>query len=75
MRGVVHIPLGDLIFPDMLVRDNLPMGAYLRAAYVESDRRLDSVQRLFPMLAERHDQTASTLTGGERQCVAFGKGR
>ena len=74
MRGVVHIPQGNLIFPDMSVRDNPPMGAYLRAAYAEMDRRLDSVQRPFPMLAERHDQTASTLTGGERQCVASGEG-
>jgi branched-chain amino acid transport system ATP-binding protein len=72
--GVVHIPQGDLLFPDMSVRDNLLMGAYLPAAYAVSRQKLAEVYRLLPTLAERQHQVASTLSGGERRMLAIGRG-
>ena len=72
--GVIHIPQGDLIFPDMSVRDNLLMGAYMPAAYANVDQNLAAVQTLFPVLLERRDQTASTLSGGERRMLGIGQG-
>lgn len=73
-RGVVHIPQGDMIFPDMTVLDNLLMGAYLPAARAEQGRRMDEVLTLLPRLAERRNQTAMTLSGGERRMLAIGRG-
>jgi len=72
--GVIHIPQGDLLFPDMSVRDNLLMGAYLPAAYAVSRHKLADVYRLLPKLAERQHQMASTLSGGERRMLAIGRG-
>ena len=72
--GIIHIPQGDLIFPDMSVRDNLLMGAYMPAAYARVDEHLSAVQELFPVLLERRDQTASTLSGGERRMLGIGRG-
>lgn len=72
--GVVHIPQGDMLFPDMTVRDNLMMGAYLPAAAARARERLDQVQALLPRLAERRGQIASTLSGGERRMLAIGRG-
>ena len=72
--GVVHIPQGDLLFPEMSVRDNLLMGAYLPAAYANSRQKIAEVYRLLPKLAERQNQMASTLSGGERRMLAIGRG-
>ena len=72
--GVIHIPQGDLIFPDMSVRDNLLMGAYMPAAYANVELHLSAVHELFPVLLERRDQTASTLSGGERRMLGIGRG-
>ena len=72
--GIIHIPQGDLIFPDMSVRDNLLMGAYMPAAYANLEQHLSTVQTLFPVLLERRDQTASTLSGGERRMLGIGRG-
>ncbi len=72
--GVIHIPQGDMIFPDMSVRDNLLMGAYMPAAYARVDEHLSAVHELFPVLFERRDQTASTLSGGERRMLGIGRG-
>jgi len=72
--GVIHIPQGDLLFPDMSVRDNLLMGAYLPAAFAVSRQKLAEVYRLLPTLAERQHQVASTLSGGERRMLAIGRG-
>ena len=72
--GIIHIPQGDLIFPDMSVRDNLLMGAYMPAAYAKVDQHLSAVEGLFPVLSERRDQTASTLSGGERRMLGIGRG-
>ena len=72
--GIIHIPQGDLIFPDMSVRDNLLMGAYMPAAYARVEEHLSAVHELFPVLLERRDQTASTLSGGERRMLGIGRG-
>ncbi len=73
-RGIVHIPQGDQIFPDMTVRDNLLVGAYLPAAQAKAEKRLKEVHELFPRLAERRNQIASTLSGGERRMLSIGRG-
>ena len=72
--GIIHIPQGDMIFPDMSVRDNLLMGAYMPAAYARVEEHLSAVHELFPVLFERRDQTASTLSGGERRMLGLGRG-
>jgi branched-chain amino acid transport system ATP-binding protein len=72
-RGLVQIPQGDLIFPEMTVADNLWMGAYLPAAYRARIQSRDRVVGLFPRLGERMDQVASTLSGGERRMLAIGR--
>jgi branched-chain amino acid transport system ATP-binding protein len=73
-RGVVHIPQGDLLFPEMTVLENLQMGAYLPDAGKEAARRLEQVFEVLPRLGERRGQTASTLSGGERRMLALGRG-
>ncbi len=72
--GIVHIPQGDLLFPEMTVRDNLLMGAYLPAANARVRERIDRVLTLLPRLAERQGQVASTLSGGERRMLSIGRG-
>ena len=72
--GIVHVPQGDLIFPDMTVRDNLLMGAYLPAANAEADKRLHEIFELLPVLEERQGQVARTLSGGERRMLGIGRG-
>ena len=72
--GVVHIPQGDLLFPEMTVHENLLMGAYLRGAWKERKERLERVVSLFPWLGERRDQLARSLSGGERRMLAIGRG-
>ncbi len=72
--GIVHIPQGDLIFPDMTVRDNLLMGAYLPAAHAQASARLDQVYEMLPTLRERADQISNTLSGGERRMLGIGRG-
>jgi branched-chain amino acid transport system ATP-binding protein len=73
-RGVVHIPQGDMLFPDMTVADNLLMGAYLPAAGTKAAERIAEVYELLPKLRERRSQIASTLSGGERRMLAIGRG-
>ncbi|HSH42354.1 MAG TPA: ABC transporter ATP-binding protein [Arenicellales bacterium] len=72
--GVVHIPQGDLVFPEMSVLDNLLMGAYLPEAAASAHERLEEVYALLPRLKERAHQWASTLSGGERRMLAIGRG-
>jgi branched-chain amino acid transport system ATP-binding protein len=72
--GVVHIPQGDLLFPEMTVLENLLMGAYHRATWRERNERLGRVYELFPWLKERARQLARTLSGGERRMLALGRG-
>lgn len=72
--GIVHVPQGDMLFPDMTVLENLRMGAYLPAAAALERQRLEEVFGLLPKLKERRGQTASTLSGGERRMVGIGRG-
>ncbi|RWI48931.1 MAG: ABC transporter ATP-binding protein [Mesorhizobium sp.] len=74
MRGVVHVPQGDLLFPAMTVHENLLMGAYLNRGDREVAKRLDFVFTLLPKLKERRSQTAGTLSGGERRMCGIGRG-
>ncbi|WP_251863549.1 ABC transporter ATP-binding protein [Achromobacter sp. Marseille-Q4962] len=69
-RGIVQVPEGREIFRDMSVRENLEMGAYLRADRAAARADLDSVCDLFPRLRERLEQKAATLSGGEQQMLA-----
>jgi branched-chain amino acid transport system ATP-binding protein len=73
-RGVVHIPQGDLIFPQMSVLENLLMGTYLQPNRATIKQRLDQVYSLLPRLRERQHQIANTLSGGERRMLAIGRG-
>lgn len=72
--GIVHVPQGDLLFPNMTVLENLRMGAYLPEAAKLEARRLEEVFALLPKLKERRSQLASTLSGGERRMVGIGRG-
>lgn len=72
--GISHIPEGRRLFPEMSVRENLEMGAYLRRVWKDKEETLEQVYRLFPKLRERSGQLARTLSGGEQQMVALGRG-
>jgi branched-chain amino acid transport system ATP-binding protein len=72
--GVDHVPEGRRLFAAMSVRDNLLMGAYLRRDAAGVRRDLDRVFTMFPRLAERRAQDAGTLSGGEQQMCAIGRG-
>ncbi len=72
--GVIHIPQGDLPFPELTVMENLLMGAYRPEAWQERKRKLEEVYELFPVLGERTNQLARSLSGGERRMLALGRG-
>jgi branched-chain amino acid transport system ATP-binding protein len=72
--GIVHIPQGDLPFPEMTVMENLLVGAYRPSAWQRRAERLERVFQLFPRLAERTKQLARSLSGGERRMLALGRG-
>jgi branched-chain amino acid transport system ATP-binding protein len=72
--GVIHIPQGDLLFPEMTVYENLVMGAYVKRAWREREQRLNRVYELFTWLPERKDQLARSLSGGERRMLALARG-
>ncbi len=72
--GISHIPEGRKLFADMSVRENLEMGAYTNRAWKDRHQTLEQVYELFPVLKERAGQLASTLSGGEQQMVAMGRG-
>ncbi len=72
--GVVHIPQGDLLFPEMTVTENLLMGAYHAPTWATRQSRLGRVYELFPWLKERGSQLTRTLSGGERRMLALGRG-
>jgi branched-chain amino acid transport system ATP-binding protein len=73
-RGIAHVPEGRRLFRGLTVRDNLLLGAYLRRDQSEIRRDLDYVLSLFPILRERQRQDATTLSGGEQQMCAIGRG-
>lgn len=72
--GLVHIPQGDLLFPEMTVTENLLMGAFHGPTWAERKSRLGRVYELFPWLKERGTQLTRTLSGGERRMLALGRG-
>jgi branched-chain amino acid transport system ATP-binding protein len=73
-RGIAHVPEGRQLFPTMTVRENLELGARTRAARGGRGEMLERVFELFPRLRERREQLAGTLSGGEQQMCAIGRG-
>jgi len=71
--GIAVVPEGSRIFPDMSVLDNLKIGSWNREARRQREESLEEVFDLFPSLEQRRDQKAKTLSGGERQMLAFGR--
>lgn len=74
MMGITHVPEGRGLFPQMTVMENLEMGAYLRKDPDGIKKDLEYVFSLFPVLKERRNQLAGTLSGGEQQMLAIAKG-
>lgn|SRR2546425_5399636 len=72
--GVVQVPEGRKLWPNMTVQENLLLGAYGKRGRPERTTTLRSVYELFPRLGERRSQLAGTLSGGEQQMVAIGRG-
>ena len=73
-RGLVLVPEGRQLFADMSVEENLEMGAYSRRARKRQKQNLERVYDAFPRLKERRKQRSSTLSGGEQQMLAMGRG-
>ena len=72
--GLSHVPEGRRLFADMTVRENLEMGAYTPQAWKQRGKTCEQVYKIFPMLKEREGQLARTLSGGEQQMLAMGRG-
>ena len=72
-RGIIHVPEGRRIFPDMTVAENIKIGAFLRRDSAGIAKDMDYVYSLFPRLKERSWQMAGTLSGGEQQMLAVGR--
>jgi len=72
--GIAHVPEGRGVFANMSVRENLEMGGYTRSSRIEVEESFERVFGLFPRLAERASQLAGTLSGGEQQMLAIGRG-
>jgi branched-chain amino acid transport system ATP-binding protein len=72
--GIAHVPEGRQVFPEMTVQENLEIGAYVPRAKAERARTLELVFGIFPVLAERRKQLAGTMSGGEQQMLAVGRG-
>ncbi len=73
-KGISLIPEGGKVFPDMSIRENLEMGAYTKSLWKNKKETLEYVYTLFPILKERDKQLARSLSGGERQMLAVGRG-
>ena len=72
-KGVIHIPEGRRLFPFMTIMENLQVGAFAKRAQGKEDENLRLVFALFPLLSERSNQLANTLSGGEQQMLAIGR--
>ncbi len=72
--GIVQVPEGRMIFPEMSIRENLLLGGINPRARADRTRKMDEVLELFPRLKERLSQQAGTLSGGEQQMLAIGRG-
>jgi branched-chain amino acid transport system ATP-binding protein len=71
--GLAYVPQGRIVFPQMTVLENLEMGAYIEPSRAKVREALDRVYALFPILSERQQQRAGSLSGGEQQMVAIGR--
>src|ERR1700747_105771 len=72
--GIAHVPEGRQVFPEMTVQENLEIGAYVPSAKASRGRTLELVFSIFPVLAARRRQLAGTMSGGEQQMLAVGRG-
>jgi branched-chain amino acid transport system ATP-binding protein len=72
--GIAHVPEGRQVFRTLSVRENLEMGAYPSTGRAQFAQTLERIHTLFPILAERAGQLAGTLSGGEQQMLAIGRG-
>jgi branched-chain amino acid transport system ATP-binding protein len=72
--GIAHVPEGRQVFPELTVMENLEVGSYLPKAKADRGRSMDLVFQIFPVLAERRHQLAGTMSGGEQQMLAIGRG-
>lgn len=73
-KGLVQIPEGRRVFPSLTIKENLEMGSYLKGPKAHRKESLELVMTLFPILEERSDQSAGTLSGGEQQMLAIARG-
>ena len=73
-KGLAYVPQGRIVFPHMTVLENLEMGAFLERDAARLSAGLEKVFALFPLLKERHLQKAGTMSGGEQQMLAIGRG-
>jgi branched-chain amino acid transport system ATP-binding protein len=73
-QGISQVPEGGRLFPDMSVRENLEMGAYPSRAWKHREETMRQAYQIFPILKERENQIVMTLSGGEKQMVAIGRG-
>jgi branched-chain amino acid transport system ATP-binding protein len=73
-RGIVQVPEGRRIFPEMTVAENLRMGSYHRGARKDREKNFERVFSLFPRLKEREKQLGGTMSGGEQQMLAIARG-
>jgi len=73
-KGLAYVPQGRIVFPHMTVLENLEMGAFLERDAARLSAGLEKVFALFPLLKERHHQKAGTMSGGEQQMLAIGRG-
>lgn len=72
-KGLVQVPEGRHVFPGLTVKENLELGAFLRKDKEEIQKDMEAVFESFPILKERKDQDAQTLSGGEQQMLAMGR--
>src|ERR1700761_2120098 len=72
-RGIAYVPENRRLFPRLSVHDNLRLGSYMYRSQADRDQPLDLIFKLFPRLAERLEQRAETLSGGEQQMLAIGR--
>ncbi len=73
-RGLIHVPEGRRVFANLSVKDNLELGAYTRNDKAQIKADMEHVFELFPRMKERYRQLAGTLSGGEQQMLAMGRG-
>src|SRR6202008_1485404 len=72
--GIAHVPEGRQVFPEMTVQENLEIGAFVPKAKAERAKTMQLVYEIFPRRAERGRQLAGTMSGGEQQMLAVGRG-